>query len=186
MSCCGGLASRGDPLYRGFDASGAVNGFITLTLEVTGSTRNRITLNGVNVPFTTDTTAVVADPGTGSHRYVLVATNAAGASSRTVTVTRNLAPDITNFQVRYVSHQLAGAFTNAYFSADWVGWPRPVFEIDYGQGGGFVPVSSRRITGTIGGRVTAVLTYAPGFNGTARLRATNSQGTDMQSVAVRA
>ncbi len=179
--------AAGAPTITSFTASAPSNGFVTLTFQVSAnSTHNVITHNGQNVPLTTDTTAVIADPGVGSYDYVLTCSNAAGAVSRTVTVTKNAQPTLTNLGVRYVVPTGTQSSTNAYFSAEWAGWPRPTFEIDYGEGGGFTAINSRHISGTTGGTIRNVVhTYAPGQNLTARMKLTNSAGTVTKNVTVR-
>ena len=178
-------ARAGKPVISSFTASAPANGFVTLRFRTSKSTRNRITRNGVNVPLTTSTTAAIADPGVGSYDYVLTSSNAAGKTKRTVTVTKNAAPTLRNFRVAYQSPQGPGRFTNGHFNADWSGWPRPAFTIDYGNGV-WSPVSSGHIRGgaTSGTIHEIVHTYSPGQNLTARLRAVNSEGTVTVSVEV--
>ena len=175
--------AAGRPSITSFTAARS-GGNLVLTFAVARSLHNVITLNGVNVPLTTSTTAVIPDPGVGSHTYTLTCSNAAGAVSRNYTYTVNAAPSISNFAVAYSVTPGGGTIT-AFFTWDWSGLPKPVFTIDFGEGRGFESVAQSHVPGAFSGSSTRLShIYPANRNLTARLHAGNSEGTDDASVAV--
>ena len=93
--------AAGLPEISSFTARATEDGRLWLRFEVSRSRHNVITLDGQNVPLTSDTGTVFRDPGPGDHTYVLTASNAAGAVSRRATYSHYTRPTLENFTVRY-------------------------------------------------------------------------------------
>lgn len=166
--------AAGWPEITSFTVRKKPGGGVTFSFAVARSTHNVITLDGRNVPLTSDTGARAEDGGVGHHVAILTASNAAGAVSRRVEYDWYQRGEITNFRVQYVTPAGVLGQVNAYFSADWKGWPKPTFTIDYGAPAGFVSVNARHVSGTVAGTISGVVhTYVPGTSTTARLRGVN-------------
>ena len=118
------------------DLDTRATGNITLTFGVTGSTSNRIhnKETGQNIPLTTPTTAIIAQPDKPT-TYVLVCTNDTGGISREVTVdvTKNAA--ITNFRRTGFYQSRFGTSSGVFrFGARITGLPQPALTYNFSTG----------------------------------------------------
>ena len=123
------------------------SGTVTVTFGVTNSTHNRLynTRTGANIPLTTSTTAIFAQPQQPT-TYRLVAQNATGATHRdtSVDVTKN--PTIASLR-RSGFQQIpgGGGSANYRFAMTVTGLPRPSLSYRFGNGQQGA-VSARRFT----------------------------------------
>ena len=112
------------------------SGNITLSFGVTGSTHNAIHRKdtGQNIPLTTPTTAVIAQPDKPT-TYVLLSSNNTGAVSREVTVDVNKNAGITNFRRTGFYQSRFGTSSGTYrFGARITGLPQPVLTYRFSTG----------------------------------------------------
>ena len=118
------------------DLDTRATGNVTVTFGVTGSTHNRLynTRSGANIPLTTSTTAVFAQPQQPT-TYRLVSQNATGAVHRDVAIDVTKNPTIANFR-RSGFQQIpgGGGSANYRFSATITGLPRPSLGWRFGNG----------------------------------------------------
>ena len=118
------------------DLDTRATGNVTVTFGVTGSTHNRLynTRSGANIPLTTGTTAVFAQPQQPT-TYRLVSQNATGAVHRDVAIDVTKNPTIANFR-RSGFQQIpgGGGSANYRFSATITGLPRPSLGWRFGNG----------------------------------------------------
>ena len=115
------------------DLDTRATGNVTVTFGVTGSTHNRLynTRSGANVPFTTSTSAVFAQPQQPT-TYRLVAQNATGAVHRDVSIDVTKNPTIASLR-RSGFQQRLGAVTYR-FAMTITGLPRPSLSYRFGNG----------------------------------------------------
>ena len=169
------------------DLDTRATGNITLTFAVTNSTRNRITnaRTGTNVPLTTSTTAIVAQPLEPTD-YVLTCSNQHGSSSQRVSVgvTRN--PQVNNLRRTGFRQSLHGNDAGTYrFGATIIGLPRPSLRYAFSVGGSGA-ISDRHLSpGSRPDTWNLDWTHYFGTNVPRRLTitATNSSGTASAAIA---
>ena len=115
------------------DLDTRATGNVTITFGVTNSTHNRLynTRTNANVPFTTSTSAVFAQPQQPT-TYRLVAQNATGATHRDVVVDVTKNPTIANLR-RSGFQQIPGG-ANYRFAMTITGLPRPSLSYRFGNG----------------------------------------------------
>ena len=117
------------------DLDTRASGNVTINFGVTNSTHNRLynTRTGANIPLTTSTSAIFAQPDQ-TTTYRLVAQNATGSTHRDVTVNVSKNPTIMNFRRTGFAQNPRGGSVTYQFEATVGGLPRPVLTYRFTTG----------------------------------------------------
>ena len=118
------------------DLDTRASGNVTVNFGVTNSTHNRLynTRSGANVPLTTSTSAVFAQPQQPT-TYRLVCQNAVGSISRDVEVDVTKNPTIASLRrTGFLRHILGGGTSTYEFGATITGLPMPTLRYQFSSG----------------------------------------------------